>query len=520
MTSVDRGRAAGRYLPALTGLLLPASYYLPTLVLNVVAFWPLLFWIDRQLESGRPRLFGGGFVFGFVYYFAGMHFWAETMRITWLAGLLWVLFSAVMALRAATVVWVVGKLRASTGFGYAFLLPICFVPVEWLSTFGDLRMTGDHLAYSLVQYPFLIQFADLVGHYGVSTLVLCVNGLAYQAWRDRASGRRLIESTPFRAVVALILVVVAYDAWSWWRPRPAPETLRVGLVQPDIPLGLKREGLGADDQWATLVRLTEQAVAGGAELVIWPESSHPYALHHWLDRPGSYGLPRLQGLARRLDVTILFGVVYNRIVTVDSYDAYNAAMVIDREGLLSTDWGAKVYLVPFAEGLPFRDWIGSLVEGREGEAWRWIDGGFRPGPNSAMLDAAGARVGVVVCYEQLFPDLPRDLRNAGAEFQAVITNDAWWGRMPFQRYQANALRLRAVESRTEIVRVANTGISGFVDRLGRYHDQTDLFVEAVEWRDVEISSQRTLYNRIGDAVAWIGLILFVAVATRALRRQT
>jgi apolipoprotein N-acyltransferase len=460
-------------------------------------------------------LFLGGFVFGMVTYFLGMHFWAATMEITWLAGLLWLLFAVAMALRAGLIVWLLGRLRRSTGWSFGLLLPLCWIPAEWLSTIGDLRMTGDHLAYTLAQYPFLIQFADLVGHYGVGALVVTVNGLLYESLTavERPNRKRATI-----ALVGLLAAVLAYDAWCWTRPNPPGDTVRVALVQPNIPLSSKREAKTAAEQWQTLERLTRQAAGEGAEIVVWPESSHPFGLTHWLNRPETYRLPRVEFLARQLDVTLLFGVEYTRIESAESYASYNAAMVVDPTGTLSTAWGAKVYLVPFAEGLPFRPLLGPLVEGREGEAWRWVDGGFRPGPAAALLNAAGAKVGVLVCFEQLFPDLPRKLRNAGAELQVVITNDAWWGRMPFQRYQANALRLRAIESRTEFVRAANTGISGFVDTRGRYHEMTELFEEAVELRDVHPTAGRTLYNVTGDAIVWIALIGLAAVIVVS-RRQ-
>ena len=174
---LGRQSEAGWHLPVLSGLLLVASYYLPTIILNAVAFLPLLIWIDRRLRRDRPKLFLGGFVFGIVTYFLGMHFWAATMEITWLAGLLWLLFAVAMALRAGLIVWLLGRLRRSTGWSFGLLLPLCWIPAEWLSTIGDLRMTGDHLAYTLAQYPFLIQFADLVGHYGVGALVVTVVGV-------------------------------------------------------------------------------------------------------------------------------------------------------------------------------------------------------------------------------------------------------------------------------------------------------------------------------------------------------
>ena len=193
---------------------------------------------------------------------------------------------------------------------------------------------------------------------------------------------------------------------------------------------------------------------------------------------------------------------------------FNAVFGIEADGRLLDDWGAKVYLVPFVEATPFRSLLGWLVEGRGGE-WSWLAGDFTPGPGRAVIRIAGAEVGVLVCYEQLFADLARGLRNAGAQLQVVITNDAWFGRSLFQPYQANATRLRAIESRTGIVRVANTGISGFVDTHGRYHRRTELFQKTVEVWDVPVTDRRTLYDRVGDVVAWLAIAGLLATSWMA-----
>ena len=228
-------------------------------------------------------------------------------------------------------------------------------------------------------------------------------------------------------------------------------------------------------------------------------------------------MPGVQWLARQTGVPMLVGVEYLRVRDSENFDLYNAAIAVDEEGRIDPDWVAKVYLVPFVEALPARRWLGPLLEGRGGQ-WEWVTGGFKPGPRDQLVTVDGVRLGVLVCYEQLFPDLARRLHHAGAEIGVVITNDAWFGRSPFQRYQANALRVRAIENRTAFVRAANTGISGFIDSRGRYHHRTRLFEEAIEVYDVERAVGHTVYHRIGDAVAWLAALGLVAALALSRRR--
>jgi apolipoprotein N-acyltransferase len=502
-------------LPVLSGVLVGLSYFPgPFLPLNLVGFVPLLVWLDsRPVAPGYEHL-QAGFVFGLVTHLVTLHFMYSMLEQSWLASLLYVAFAAALAVRISLSIVLMGWLRRRTGLSWALLLPLCWLPMEWAQTWGDLRMTGEHLSHTVAGHPFVVQFADVVGPFGVGAFLLVTNGLVFEAVRFRG------ERESKRAAVALgllLAVVLAYDAWAWTRPEP-DDTLRVALIQPDISLAVKHAPNTKAEQWTTLSRLTLQAAESDPDLIVWPESARPFPLIHDLDKPESWQMAEVQALARRIGVPLLVGVEYVRYGGGKESRFYNAALAVDAEGRMLDDWGAKVYLVPFVEATPFRSVFGPLVEGRGGE-WRWLAGGFTPGPRNALIEVADAKVGVLVCYEQLFPDLARGLRNAGAELQVVITNDAWFGRSLFQPYQANAARLRAIESRTAVVRVANTGISGFVDTHGRYHERTELFEEAIEVWDVPLTDRRTVYDRVGDLVAWLA-IAGLLVAAVVARRET
>jgi apolipoprotein N-acyltransferase len=117
------------------------------------------------------------------------------------------------------------------------------------------------------------------------------------------------------------------------------------------------------------------------------------------------------------------------------------------------------------------------------------------------------KVGVLICYESIFPDVTRQYRRAGAVVVVNITNDAWFGRSlaPWQ-HEAH-LALRAIENRIAIVRAANTGISGYVDPLGVFHGETQLLTASTRTFTAQHVQGRTLYTILGD---WVGLISVAA----------
>ena len=503
-------------LPVASGVLVVLGHYTSLLVPNFVSFLPMLWWLDTHRERPIPDLLRGGVLFGLTTYGIGLHWIYAMLSISWLASLMYLGLLVLFTSGAALALTLVGWSRRWTLWSFGLLLPACWVPLEWSRTWGDLRMTADHAGHGLSRFPFLIQFADVVGPYGVGVFLLAFQGLLYEvvaSWRSKRGKRA------GALLVLLAAAILGYDAWKWKHPPQAARTLRVALVQPNIPLVLKHDPAEDSRQERILAELTRIAARERPDLIIWPESARPRLIEHWLDDPASFAMPEVQRLALETKTSILAGAEYARIRTREEYEIYNAALVVHPDGRLDPTWTAKVYLVPFTEGVPFRFLLGPLLDGLGGEL-HWLSGGFTPGP-AATLRAAGVTLGVLVCYEELYFDLSRALRNAGADLQVVITNDAWFGRTVFQDLLADAVRMRAIETRSSFVRVANTGISGFVDPTGRYHGRTGLYVPAVEVRDMPIVDAPTIYTRVGDVAAWLailGLVVAVWAARRSQRR--
>jgi len=500
-------------LPVISAVVLPIAYATPWIVPKFVVFAPLLLWLDTHPHAGARARLRAGLLFGLVGWALTLHWMYAMLSVSALAVLLYVSLTAAFAAYAATGASLAGWIRERTGWSWGAILPVVWIPLEFSRAFGDLRMTADHVGNVLAKTPFLAQFADLVGPYGLGAAVLALNGWAYEIVFRRGAERRRAAL----GALALALAVLGYDAWAWnhWSA-PSADSVRVGIVQPNVSIDDK-SGFGSEhEQSKTLKRLTRRAAADGATLVVWPETARPYGLYHDLGRPETLTMPELEVLARVLRVSMLVGVDYGRTDAEGRTEWYNAAFAIGADGRLSDRWAAKSYLVPFVEKVPFETWLGGILRDRGGE-WRWLSGGFRPGPEFVVLPFAHGGVGVQVCYEQLFAEVSRNLRREGAEFQAVITNDAWWGRSVFQQYQRDVLRLRAIETRTGMVRAANTGISGIVDRRGRYVVESGLFEEAVLVGDLERAGPETVYVRYGDVTAWValaGLLVAIAAARR------
>ena len=122
----------------------------------------------------------------------------------------------------------------------------------------------------------------------------------------------------------------------------------------------------------------------------------------------------------------------------------------------------------------------------------------------------------------IFPDLSREMARNQAAYLINMTNDAWYGNTsaPYQHFSMAVFR--AVENRRSLIRSANTGISGFIDPVGRIIASTPLFEEAVITRSLPVLKTESFYTRYGDVFALIcmaiSMLLFFLRAIAQIKR--
>ena len=115
-----------------------------------------------------------------------------------------------------------------------------------------------------------------------------------------------------------------------------------------------------------------------------------------------------------------------------------------------------------------------------------------------------------ICYDAIFGDLVREAIREGSRLMVNITNDGWFGRSTAPYQHLNLIRYRAIENGMPVARLANSGISAFIDQYGHFDKNTEIFTDRVVQRKVPLKTRDTLYSHIGDTVE-ISLLLFFAV---------
>ena len=438
-----------------------------------------------------------GFWYGFV---------AQGVVLYWLVVALWhftalsalgyVATIAVYGLWYAALFWLVVKLRLQLPqLPMWLVLPLAWTAVDWaIGHQGDIRFPWLGLGTSLAGAPVLVQWADLAGARGVTLWLVWCNVMLVEAliegrgaWGRGGVGR-------IGAVLGTVLLALGYGTWRM-RTLPLRDAGVVGLVQPNEGYREKWDSLRQDSVFGRLLALSERLrAAARLDLLIWPEAAVP---GYFIDHPEWDAAVARR--ARETRTALLTGGLDATFHDDRSYDYYNAAFFYDATGdrrpyLVYH----KHYLVPIVERVPFLDprWF----------RLKWF-GGFGKGRGLPLYPTAMGRFGVLICYESVFEDLARAYRRQGADFLVNVTNDAWYGRTAGPYQHAAHLVLRAVETRMGIARAANSGISGTVDPLGRYHDTTALEVETAVAATLRTSDVTTLYVRLGD---WVGRLAVLA----------
>ncbi len=510
---------------AASGLLFLLAFPpMPPLAAAVVCLVPIALAAARIGDGDQPL--GAGIRLGWwfgVFGFGATLYWIAIALSIYtklaIAGYFGALF-----VRAAIAAGGIGTLvaaRRATGAPLAILLPIAWVAWEKLTELlPQLGFPWLPLGLAVAKAPLLAQSADLSGVHGTSLWIIAIDGLVADAILAQRRGKPLLAAWLPRMAIAAALVA-AVLGYGEWRMRTV--TLRdvapIAIVQPNVPQEDKWQESNRDRIVAMMASGTRTALASGhPKLVVWPEVSLPgFLVEHpeWRDT--------LVALGTGGHAPILFGVIDLQYAAPTTsagvpadFEYFNAAMLTDSLGRVG-DYPVtrKQYLVPVVERVPFLNpkWFGSFK----------YFGGFGVGKGATVYREPWGGFGVLICYESIFPSQARALRRNGADVLINITNDAWFGRSiaPWQ-HQAH-MRLRAIETRSGVIRSANTGISGYIDPLGREHGATDIFVPAARTYQAQTSDARTLFVVVGDWVGWgciaaSAVLVGLAIRPRSVRR--
>ncbi len=395
------------------------------------------------LIAERERRYRYGLLFGLAY-FAPLSLWLGQFVSRWvggwaLGGFVWVLVTVLLALPLALVVPLAHRAFAS-GRGWA--VPLVWIVLELFRSYVPVfAFPWGLLAHPAAGWVSIFDVAPLVGEFGVSGLLVAL-AVLFVRWRGMAPRARA------GALGFAILVLVGGAVNGRLTPRAIPFSL--AAYQPGFDLAYARPPVAPEAVRRAIAEARREQDRLGADLMVLPEGL--VAVRTGADLPPMAGPGALLlGGQRRAGET-----------------AYQTAFAFDG----ASDgggwrWADKTRLVIFGEFVPGRGIVpypesfhlpgGDLAAGEAvaGFALRGRGG-----------EARRVRVGPILCFEALFPDIAFRQKLQGADALAVMSLDDWFGGTAAPGWLAQASRWRALETRRPVVRVGSMGLTRIYDARG------------------------------------------------------
>jgi apolipoprotein N-acyltransferase len=483
---------------------------------------PLIMGVVREQRFWRSLVLG--MVTGTIFFAGSSHWVTYSMHNygevpLWLCYVILVVFSATLGM--FTGLFAAALALSIKRFGGWSLLaaPLVWAASEWLR----LEATGmgwNPLGYSQAFQPAVIQAARFGGVYLVSAIIVVPSTALVFAvvYLERRRGIVVLTAA---GVIAIAAVLYGESL------RPAIDesgSVSVAVIQPNVPVdGPWDDPKFVDEMFSRHLSLSEQAIHANSkepnsgppgfpsqkttsiDLVIWPES----AMNFEYDRD--------PGLQRKLAEFTRRNAVYLLINTWgfserSTEPQYNSAVLISPSGEKIAEYD-KNALVPFGEYVPARSWIPFMSRVKA------LAGDITPGSAVTLGEAAGAKIGPLICFETTRPDLARRMRLMGASALVQISNEAWFGPTSAARQMLTTAIFRAVENNIEVIRGTNSGLSARIDHYGIVRGETPMFETATRTWKIKTENEAsadglTFYTRHGDlfviACVVVSVLLFLA----------
>ncbi len=432
------------------------------------------------------------------------------------------------------------KKAQGTYFGLVFFVAI-WMCWEKFHLSWELTWPWLNLGNVFSDYPKLIQWYDTLGATGGSFWILLINVYIFYTVRIWEAGRKvkaLVTNTAIVIAAIILPMLISVVKYQNFDLQPTG-SVNVLMLQPELDPYTEKYSKDSLTILNELLSLAEKNSAGKIDYYIGPETSIPgYGSISESGFEQSVLLNNVkQFLTRHPGSIFATGISSHRFFRTNETIPKSAYQLSD--GNYVESYNSAVQLIPNQKTEVYHK--GKLVPGVE--IFPYINV-LKPILGDAMIDLGGtvASLGIdeerkvfrnpynsavlapVICYESIYGEFVTEYVQNGANFLAIMTNDSWWGVTQGHQQLMSYAKLRAIETRREIARSANSGISAHIDARGEviadtlYGDQTTLFAK------VNLYEHQTFYTRSGDLISRLmffvlGFLVFYTLIKKIQSRK-
>lgn len=401
--------------------------------------------------------------------------------------------------------------------GYIAIL-VSWISYELFKSTNAVGFSYGVLAQSMYKTHIFTGVVDIIGSYYLSVIIL-FPGLLVVFLLSQSRKVKIKEwIIPSFIYILILISSIIYTNVSKIDYSNS-ETLRVSLLQHNLNCWLSKENAALYIQaYDHLEALSKEAEAKDTDVIVWSETAFvPSIEWHKKWRPKDererYDLIiRMEEYLKDTNALYIIGnnESYNEFRDIN----YNTAYLFDKDKIVNKY--RKINLVPFTEEFPYPEkfpWLYKYVQSLGTSQ-------MTRGEEQTLFDLKGVKSTILICYEDAFPDLPRQGVKNGSNLLVNITNDAW------TTYPATALQhlaaatLRTIENRRTLVRAGTTGFTGVIDPNGQIIASLPLFTKAELTYDVPIyDGPLTIYTKYGQIIDKSPYVLLLVSFLLAILRK-
>ncbi len=424
-----------------------------------------------------------------------------------------------------------------TYFGLVFFVAIWIgfekLHLEWEFTWPWLNL-GNVFAEKH-QY---IQWYDTVGAMGGSVWILVVNVFSFYTVRIWEAGR--VRKDLLKNLVIWLLMIVlplSISLWKYHNTELKPKgSVNVVLLQPDLDPYTEKYEKDSLEILNELLVLSEKYGKGKVDFYIAPETAFPGK--GAISEKGFEDNVMINKIklfiAQQPQASFVSGISSYKIYEnpeeksetafMDSsgsvwLDSYNSAIQISPNKSVEVYHKAK--LVPGVEIFPYinvlKPILGNVMLNMGGTV---ASLGTDKERKVFTNHLNSAKIAPIICYESIYGEYVTNYVKNGANLLSIMTNDSWWGYSQGHKQLLAYAKLRAIETRREIVRSANSGTSAHINAKGDIIEDLPYGMQGAIQVKANLYDEMTIYARYGDVIPRILLFILGFLLTYTLIKKT
>ncbi len=398
------------------------------------------------LTSKSKRLsFYYGWFFGFGYFlfslsWIGNALMVEADKFAWMKPIALIGIPAFLGIYIGLVAFISSMVPNSKILS-CWIFAITWTLAEVIRSYFIFPFPWNILGYSFYSSNELSQFASILGVYGLSFIAVLFSSI-------------FITRSLKAILISILFMGTIYLFGSTRLSKQHVDNTDVLSVR-IVHSGQLAHHLGDQDklikQIKDLIKLSSQAYKSRPDVIIWPEAIVPLEHGGNITKVLSDNLPKGSCLITGSD-----RISY----TIDKYKYYNSIISIDPNGEIGSIYDKHI-LVPFGEYIPMRWLFPSIIQ-----KVAYGIGDFSSGEGNNLINIDQIKALPLICYEAIFSFYLKKFQLSDVDFIINITNDSWFGDSIGPKQHFYMSKFRAIEYGMPLIRVANGGISGFIDKYG------------------------------------------------------